>query len=115
MLCILGASFLQIAFVFQEGKPSNLNTHWECGNQQHRSDNGISQQNPDQKHKPQLGKALPVPISEPTIQYTKVQEHNPGLGYIVNSAWLKLLNANVLSRLTFYYYYFILNVAAVHQ
>lgn len=62
-------------FCFKEGTPSNLNTHCECVNQQHRSNNGISHENPDQNHKPQLGKALPMPISEPSIQYTKVSSN----------------------------------------
>lgn len=66
-----------IYFILLEGEHANMNSQCNNAQQQQQSGNRCNQQAPDQNHKPQPGdgpdmQALPMPIPDPPIQYTKV-------------------------------------------
>lgn len=61
---------------FSEGKHVNMNSQPDNDHQQ-QSDNGCNHQIPNQNHKSEHGdrpgmQALPMPVPDPPIQYTKV-------------------------------------------
>lgn len=80
-------------FSFSEGKHANMNSQPDNGHQQ-QSGNGCSRQGPTQNRKPQPAdgletQALPMPIPDPPIQYTKVSctKHQESKKSRLSQAW----------------------------